>query len=79
MSYRRLFIDLKKAYGSVKREALYNILMEFGFPMKLVRLIIMCLTETYNIARVGKHLSYMFSIRNGSKEGCMELDRAGSG
>jgi len=35
----RLFIDFKKAYVSVRREVLYNILIEFGIPMKLVRLI----------------------------------------
>jgi len=34
-----LFIDFKKAYDSVRREALYNILTEFGIPKKLVRLI----------------------------------------
>ena len=34
-----LFIDLKKAYDSVRREVLYNILTEFGIPKKLVRLI----------------------------------------
>ena len=38
-----LFIDFKKAYDSVRREALYNILIEFGIPKKLVRLIKMCL------------------------------------
>jgi len=42
----QLFIDFKKAYDSVRREALYNILIEFGIPKKLVRLIKMCLTET---------------------------------
>jgi hypothetical protein len=30
----------------VRREVLYNILIEFGVPMKLVRLIKMCLNET---------------------------------
>jgi hypothetical protein len=42
----QLFIDFKKAYDSVRREALYNILIEFGVPMKLVKLIKMCLSET---------------------------------
>jgi hypothetical protein len=35
----RLFIDFKKAFDSERREVLYNILIEFGVPMKLVRLI----------------------------------------
>ena len=42
----QLFIDFKKAYDSVKREILYNILTEFGIPKKLVTLIKMCLSET---------------------------------
>jgi hypothetical protein len=39
----QLFVDFKKAYDSVRREVLYNILIELGVPMKLVRLIRMCL------------------------------------
>jgi len=35
----QLFIDLKKVYDSVRREVLYNILIQFGILMKLVRLI----------------------------------------
>ena len=42
----QLFIAFKKAYDSVRREVLYNILMEFGVPKKLVRLIKMCLKRT---------------------------------
>jgi hypothetical protein len=43
---------------------LYNILIEFGVPMKLVRLIKMCLNETYGKVRIGKHLSDSFPIQN---------------
>ena len=35
----QLFIDFKKPYDSGRREVLYNILIELGIPMKLVRLI----------------------------------------
>jgi hypothetical protein len=65
----QLFIDFKKAYDSDRREVLYNILIELGIPMKLVRLIKMCLSETYSRVRAGKHLSDTFPIKNGLKEG----------
>jgi sorting nexin-29 len=62
-----LFIDFKKAYDSVRKEVLYNILTEFGIPLKLVRLLKMCLNETYSRVWVGKNLSDMFTVTNGSK------------
>ena len=43
MAVHQLFVDFKKAYDSVRGEVLYNILTEFGIPMKLLRLIKMCL------------------------------------
>ena len=48
---------------------MYNILIEFGIPMKLVRLIKMWLSAIYNRVSVGKHLPDMFPIRNGLKQG----------
>jgi len=45
---RQFFIDFKKAYNLVRREALCNILTDFGIPMKLVKLRKMCLDEDYN-------------------------------
>jgi hypothetical protein len=39
-------VGFKIAYDSVRREVLYNIFIEFGVLMKLVRLIKMCLNET---------------------------------
>ena len=65
----QLFIDFKKAYGSVRKEVLYNIAIEFGILMKLIRLIKMCLNETYSRAWVGKNLCGMFPFRNGLKQG----------
>jgi hypothetical protein len=65
----QLFIDLKKAYDSVKREVLYNILLEFGIPKKLVRVIKMYLNEAYTKVRIGKLLSDKFPIHNGLKQG----------
>jgi len=48
----QLFIDFKKAYDSVRRVTLCNILIEFVIPKKVVRLIKMCLIDPYS--RVGK-------------------------
>jgi hypothetical protein len=56
MAKFQLFVDFKKAYYSVRREVLYNILIEFGIPLKLVSLIKMCLNETYSRVRVGKEI-----------------------
>jgi len=56
----KLFIDFMKAYDSVRREVLYNIFIQFGVPMKLVRLITVCLRETYSTVQVGKNLPDMF-------------------
>ena len=64
---QQLFIDYKEAYDSVSREVLYNILVEFSIPMKLLSKV--SLNETYCWIRVGTHLSDTFSIRNVLKKG----------
>jgi hypothetical protein len=64
----QLFIEFKKAYDSVRREALYNILIEFGIPRKLVGLIKMCSNETHSRVRMGKNLLDKFPIQNGLKQ-----------
>jgi hypothetical protein len=65
----QLFIDFKKTYDSVRREILYNILIQFGIPRKLVWLIQMCLNETYSTVRIGKYQSDKFPIQNDVKQG----------
>jgi len=52
----QLVINFKKAYDSVRREVLCNMRIEFGIPIKLVRVITFCLPETYSRVRVGKNL-----------------------
>jgi hypothetical protein len=64
----QLFINFKKAYDSVRTEILYNILIEFGIPRKLVGLMKMCLNETYSTVRIGKYQSEKFRIQNGLKQ-----------
>jgi len=65
----QLFIEFEEASDSVRREVLYSLLTEFGIPMKLNRLMKMCLTETYSKVCIGKNLSYAFPIQNSVKQG----------
>jgi hypothetical protein len=62
-------MDFKKAYDSVRREVLYNILIEFGIPRKQVGLIKLCINETYSRVGIGKNLSDKFTVQNGLKQG----------
>jgi hypothetical protein len=57
---RQLFIDFKKAYDSVRRRELYNILIEFGVPRKLLALIQVCLNGTFSTVCIDKYQSDKF-------------------
>jgi hypothetical protein len=48
---------------------LCNIIIEFGITLKLVRLIKMCLNETYSKVCIGKYLYDSFPVQNGLKQG----------
>ena len=58
----QLFIDFEKAYHSIKRESLFHILIKFGAPKTLVRLIRTCLYGTQSKVRIGIYLSSIFLI-----------------
>jgi hypothetical protein len=62
-------MDCRKSYVSVRGEVLCNILMEFGIPVKLVRLIIVCPSETCSRVWVGKLLPDTSFFRNGLQQG----------
>jgi hypothetical protein len=65
----QLFMDYEKAYDSSRNEVLYSILIEFGIPMKLFRLVKVCLKETYSKVHIGKNLFGAFPVQNGLKQG----------
>ena len=48
---------------------MYNILIESGICVKLVRLMKIFMNETYSRVWAGKHLSDMFPIKNRLKQG----------
>ena len=61
--------DFKKVYVSLRMDDLYNSLIKFGISMEMVRLIKMCMNETYSRVWLGKHLPDIFLIENGLKQG----------
>ena len=62
-------MDFEKAYDSIIKESLYDILIKFSVPRKLVRLIKICLDGTQSTVRIGNYLSSSFPIENGLKQG----------
>lgn len=48
-------MDLKKAYDSIHRESLVNILKEFRFPSKIVNLIGAGISQTDIKVKIAKH------------------------
>jgi hypothetical protein len=60
-------MDFKKAYDSVRRHVLYNILIEFGLSLKIIKIIKMCPYEIYSSVWLGKHLSDRLPVKNSLK------------
>jgi len=65
----QVFIEFKNACDSIRKEVLYNILIQISIAIKVTRPIKVRLNETYSRVRIGKHLSDMLLIRNGLKQG----------
>jgi len=64
-----LFVDFKKAYDSVHRHSLINILKELKFPNKLIKLIEATLQNTEIKIKVASELSEPATVRTGLRQG----------
>lgn len=69
INIHQLFIDFKQAYDSIDRQALFDIMNEFGIPTKLINLTKATLTDTRCKILVDNTLSDVFSIVTGLRQG----------
>ena len=65
------FFDLKKAYDSVPRDALWLLLTRLGFPSKLVHILRGLHVNMEASVRVDGVLSEPFQVSTGLKQGCV--------
>ena len=65
-----LFIDLKKAYGSVPRAALWQVLEKYGVPPTLLSVVRSFREGMRASVRVRGNLSDSFEVCNGVRQGC---------
>ena len=65
------FVDFEKAFDSVHRESLWNIMKSYGIPRKMVR-VIAGIYQGLGCAVVdGSETSEWFKIKSGVKQGCV--------
>ena len=64
-----LFMDFKKAYDSIHREGLFNIMTEFGFSRKLVKMTSVCLRGVRSRILAEGQVSDAFDVNTGLRQG----------
>ena len=65
-----LFIDYKQAYDSINREVLWDTLITFGIPAKIVKMIKLCMNKTRCKVRFNQHnISDEFEVKTGLRQG----------
>ena len=64
-----LFIDLKKAYDSVPRAALWQVLKKFGIPLALLSVVCSFHEGMRAFVCVRGEFSDSFEVRNGVRQG----------
>jgi len=65
----QMFVDFRKAYDSIHRNSLYNIMEEFGFSNKLINLTKLAMEGVKYQVRVDDCMSEAFSVETGLKQG----------
>ena len=65
-----LFVDLRKAYDSVPRLALWQVLKKSGVPPQMLKIIASFHEDMQAEVRIGGVLSESFRVRNGLRQGC---------
>ena len=65
-----LFADLHKAYDSVSREALWQVLKKYGVPPVMLSLIRLCHDDITAVVRISGGTTDEINIRNGLRKGC---------
>ena len=65
------FIDLRKAFDSVPRDALWRVLRAYGAPPLLVELVSDLHTGTQAAVRLGALKGEPFSVSCGVRQGCV--------
>ena len=65
------FIDFEKAFDSVHRPALWNILRHYGVPAKIVNIIKLLYTDFHARVICGNKLTDNLKIETGVKQGCI--------
>ncbi|XP_017661544.1 PREDICTED: LOW QUALITY PROTEIN: RNA-directed DNA polymerase from mobile element jockey-like, partial [Lepidothrix coronata] len=65
------FVDITKAFDTVSRKGLWQILEQLGCPPKFLKMIISLHEDQHGQVRYGNTLSESFLIKNGVKQGCV--------
>lgn len=64
------YVDLKAAFDSVDRNALWCLLLSLGLPPKIVNLMKALYTDTTSCVRADGDCSDWFDVRSGVRQGC---------
>ncbi|XP_069783087.1 uncharacterized protein [Narcine bancroftii] len=65
------FVDLTKAFDTMSRKGLWQILERLGCPPKFLNMVIQLHENQQGRVRYSNELSEPFSIDNGVKQGCV--------